>query len=272
MLKSLWVFLPLCVLGFVATSANEDCCEESCIDECSIIFPCPNLIAIGPEIYHVTRTREGGSKQTGWLYGGRLTYDRVKRYKFYWGIDALYATGIIDGHTGGGAKIKSNFTDGSIEGRFGYTFQQKSDLQPAFTPFVGYGYFRETNHFKSPSPMQLKYDIYFKYIAYGFLSSLQVTPAMIVGLNIKVMSMMDARCKISHDPDYKDQTLIINDETNYRVELPFHYLLNCWGNWDLACIPFYEVRHYGKRENYPFDFLDTHVRCYGFDLKIGFRF
>ena len=50
---------------------------------------------IGPEIYYVSRLKEGGSRQGGTLYGVRLGYDHVQRYKFYWGIDALWAKGTL---------------------------------------------------------------------------------------------------------------------------------------------------------------------------------
>src|SRR5204862_454619 len=101
-------------------------------------------------------TREGGASQSGCLYGVRGSFERIGRYKWYLGIEGLYGRGAINGHSGSGVKLKSTLTDRFIEGRFGYTFQAKCRLIPSFTPFIGYGYADETNHYKSPSPLIVK--------------------------------------------------------------------------------------------------------------------
>lgn len=258
---------------FLLTTSTINGFWESSESPCDISFPPAHQFALGPEIYHVKRVREGGTEQSGTLVGVRARFDRIKRYKVYWGADACYAQGTLEGKTGSGAKLRSTFSDTSLEGRLGYTFQVKSQLQPAVTPFVGYGYFREINKFKRPSPIHLKFDTAFHYFAYGFLSSVAIDSQWTVGANFKAMSMWEARCKVTNDPEFDDQSMLIKDKVNYRVELPVDYRFCCaCGHFEARVIPFYEYRHYGGRINFPFDFLDTKLRIYGCTLLLGYLF
>lgn len=245
--------------------------ENEC--ECSYYFPLPQRISIGPEIYHVRRTREGGTKQSGTLYGVRATYDRIKRYKIYWGGDFLWAKGTLKGKSGIGDRLKSTFTDEQIEGRLGYTFQQKSCYQPSLTPFIGYGYFRETNKYHHPSPMRLKFQNRFQYFTFGFFSSLAINPCLNVGFNFRAKAMIHARCRVSNDPEIDNFTMQIGERMIYRYELPILYRNFCIGeNFELGVVPFYETRHYAGKDNFPFNFLDTKLRLYGVNLQFAFRF
>lgn len=108
----------------------------------------PDKIYIGPEIYHVHRSRKGGTKQHGFVYGVRAGYDHIKRSRLYWGGDILWAQGILRGKAAP-SDLKSTFRDENYEGRFGYTLQTKTGHHYSFTPYIGYGYFREAtlNHF-----------------------------------------------------------------------------------------------------------------------------
>jgi hypothetical protein len=258
----LMIFLPLfgCILA--QDIGYESSCEQSLC--CGSLFPPPNKFSIGPEIYYLRRTREGGTKQTGGMYGVRAIYDRIKRFRLYWGADVLYASGCLNGKSSIGNRLRSTFTDFEVEGRFGYTFQSKGDYQPSFTPFVGYGYFCETNKFRHPSPIKVKFDTYYRFYVVGFLSSLAINPSFTIGVNFKARFMVDAKCKIKNDPDFKNVTQLIDDKVNYRLEVPLSYYF-CPENkkFGLDLIPFFEYRHYGRRENYPFDFLDTKIRIYG---------
>lgn len=219
----------------------------------------------GPEIYYVQRKREGGSHQNGWVGGLRFGYDRIKRYKLYFGGDALFSWGRLEGKSGAGNSLKSNFMDASIEGRIGYTFQQKEGNQISFTPYLGGGYFVETNNFISPSLLKLHTQTRFSYACAGFLSSMNLTDEFNIGLNFKAKYMLDGKHYISHDPEHDPVDMPIKNEMQYRVELPIVYR---WcGRYDFGLVPFYEYRHYGGQASYPFDFLDTKLNLYGATLK-----
>lgn len=249
----------------------EPVCEESVCEPCST-FPLPNKLSIGPEIYHLQRIREGGTKQSGWLYGVKASYDRIKRYRLYWGIEALYAKGTLNGHNALDDKLKSSYTDEHVEGRFGYTFQSKCAYQPSLTPFVGYGYYKDINDFKDPSPLTLKFTTTYRYVAYGFLSSIAPTDNINVGLNFKGWSMIHARTKVQDDPDEDDISMLMGERFNYRIELPILYrYCACNEHLEVGLVPFYEFRHYGSRENYPFDYFDTKFKLWGFNLQLTYR-
>ena len=145
---------------------------------------------IGPEIYYVKRTKEGGTQQTGTLYGVRVGVDSIQRYKIYWGADALWATGCLKGSRDN-VRLKSQLTDTNVECRLGYTFQSKYGCRPSLTPYLGAGYFWETNCYKHPSPLTVHLKNTFAYIPVGFLSQIYLTPSWSIGLNLKVRILWD---------------------------------------------------------------------------------
>ena len=85
--------------------------------------------SIGPQWNYLKREKKDGTHQDGSLWGALLNYDRLKRYGLYWGLSGSYAYGNMEGHLGSGEKSRSHFTDTWTEGRFGYTFQQKTCIE-----------------------------------------------------------------------------------------------------------------------------------------------
>lgn len=261
-------------LFLICGAAEPICCDVS---------PTPNLccqsgslghhLFLGPECMNVKRSRKGGAKQNGWLTGGRFIYEHCRRYCFYWGLEASYARGTLRGHTGGGNPSKSIMSDGSVEGRFGYTFKYKYGWQPALTPFFGVGYLWEINNFKSPSPIPLHNRIQCRYVTAGFLASISPLDNFTVGLNVKVRYLKDPRCHTSNDPlsdiDSMDQN-ISNDRFQYRIELPITYVPcgSCWGG---ALLPFYEKRFYGGFAD-EVDFKKMQLYYYGVALMLERQF
>lgn len=246
---------------------NDNCCDSN------TYFPnlYPNKFYIGPEIYHVNRLRDGGTRQRGWVYGVRAGYDRVKRCKLYWGATALWAQGPLRGKSNS-VKLKSTFSDQNIEGRIGYTWQKKCGYHFTFSPFVGYGYFRETNHFHRNHPLKVKFRNCYNYAAVGFLSRIEICPCWTVGINFKARFPFDSRCHVSNDPEFDNTRMLIQDRVHYRLEIPLAYrLCDCNEQIEFDLVPFYEYRHYGGRVNYPFDFLDTKLNIYGVSLQFSYR-
>lgn len=223
-------------------------------------------ISIGPEIYHVQRKQEGDVEQTGNLYGGRITYERLKRYSFYWGIDGLYATGQLIGKRGR-ERAHSCLTDANIEGRLGYTLQASCWGVPTFTPFVGAGFFQENNHYSKP--FRVYFCNRFSYVSVGFLASIFVIPQFSIGINFKTRIIFDGKQKVTHDPEFEGMTLHYEEKLQYRAELPLIYYF-CWDKYPLALRlePFYEYRQYGHRANFPFDFFETTFKLYGATLQL----
>lgn len=227
---------------------------------------------IGPEIYYLKREKEGGAKQDGPLYGVRIGYDRVQRYKMYWGIDALWAKGTLCGHVGE-EKLKSEFTDINAESRIGFTFQCLNWRCASFTPFTGLGFFWEINNYKKPSPLLINFTNDFSYCPFGFLSQIFITPNWTIGLNAKGRYVLEGKQKVTNDPKYGKLTQQFQERLQYRIELPITYFF-CWKTSSLAVriVPFYDYREYGHRANFPFDFLETKLRFYGATLKMLYLF
>lgn len=256
-----------------------NCYEETCLTtRCTRPLP-QHQFYIGSEIYHVDRKRHvlndrTPSKQHGYVYGVRAGYDRIKRCRLYWGGDVLYATGRLRGHKNED-KLKSRFTDENIEGRLGYTFQMKSWWLPTFVPYIGIGYYRETNKLQEPSPVIFKLRVSFEYFTAGFLSQIYPSPHWVLGVNFKTRVLFNSRARISDDPNptHESATICIDNKVQYRVELPIIYRLTpgC-DKFAISIVPFYENRHYGYHPDLTYDFHDTKQNFYGFDARLMYLF
>jgi hypothetical protein len=262
----------LCImLGMMGWLQADDGCYA--VEECNL-EPEPteciwktgrHQLYVGPEFAYVNRLREGGTRQKGLLYGGRVGYDHIKRFKFYWGFEGWFGSGRLHGKSSNDNRLRSNFTDTTIEGRFGYTFQQKCGYRISLTPFIGGGYVLEKNNFIRPSPLKVHFRLHYYYGCAGFLSQATILPRFDIGLNFKAFYPYDGRNKVTHDPEHDSQNMLFKERWMYRLELPLTY------HWRqdilLRLDPFYEYREYGKHANYPFDFLETKLRFYGATLK-----
>lgn len=253
------------ILSFIFLLYCEQICALTC-DKRGVEVFC------GPEIYYVKRTKEGGAEQTGTLYGVRLGYEKVKRYKFYYAVDGLFSQGILKGKANENT-IKSELTNSSIETRFGYTFQAKYWPCFSLTPFVGVGYIWEYSQFLHPSPLKVHFDNRYPYIPFGFLSSFFISDRWQIGLKFTARFTWDGKQKVTHDPEHHSLVQCYEDHMQYRVELPIAYYY-CWCGQSLGVrlTPFYEYRRYGTYVNFPFDFIDTKLNFYGANLELLYRF
>lgn len=266
------IYAELSVSNDFFTCCENDVSENPCDEVAPVCFN-GHIFSIGPELYHINRTRQGGTRQHGNAIGVRATYDHIKRYRLYWGGQAFYGSGILRGHTGSKDDIHSRLTDEQIEGSLGYTLGTKNFPYFLFTPFAGYGYFKERNKFNPPSPLSVTFSTDFQYIPFGFLSSAMVNSWLRVGLNARFRWLWDAHCKVTHDPEFGRLKLLVEDRIHYRIELPFVYCRPLFCQLlEVAIVPFYERRTYGGRENYPFDFFETKLRIYGINFQLIYQF
>jgi len=230
------------------------------------------LITAGTEIYRFVRNREGGTFQDGPLKGVRIGFDRIKRYGIYLGADYFYGEGDINGKTATGRQLCSNLRDNIVEIRLGFTFQQDTKQTPFFTPFAGWGYFHEVNEFFPPSPLPCTFTDTFHYVVAGFLSGINFTPLISMGVNFKLKFMQDAKSVVSDDPVYDTVTLMIKDEILARLDLPFYYHPKILLRLGIELAPFFEYRHFGGREGFPFNFKDTKFYLYGARIALVYPF
>jgi hypothetical protein len=233
----------------------------------------PHRLFIGPEVYFTKRDKEGGSKQDGWMYGGEVRYERRPYGGFYWCLEGYLATGEINGKTASDRKLKSDLTDREIEGLLGYSFCLKSLKRLTIIPFGGYGYFDCKNDFKKPSPITCKYCDHFQYAVAGLEASFFPKTCLECGVKLKIEFMMEGKSEVRNDPEFDQVTLLIENENQWVIELPFRYY-SCWKNKKIAAIfsPFYRCRHFGGRMNWPFDYIDTKFHNYGASFLLNIIF
>lgn len=231
-----------------------------------------DALYIGPEVYYIQRERKEGGKQTGPAIGIRGGFDYVFPCSIYVGTEAQYGFGRLTGKSSSNeCKLKSNFHDAMIEGRLGYSFQQLCGWKFTLTPYLGGGYQMERNDFIDPSPLKIHTKITYGYVCGGFLSSFNcIWDELYFGLNFKAKYTLDAKNKVSNDPEFDDVSMKVKNEMQYRVELPLTYIWNC--HFNVILNPFYEFRHYGGYINFPFDFIETKLNIYGATLKFDYQF
>ena len=205
------------------------------------------------------------------MIGLRVGYDRLKRCGLYWGLDALYAHGTLRGHTGAHHKLHSHLTDSSIEGRIGFTFQQKEFWQCALTPYIGLGYFTENNKFVRPSPVSARFKTYFPYASVGFITWMHIWECIEMGVNFKAKIPLEPKCRVTGDSEHKRVTQKISERMHYRVEVPLTYRIACDGHTAISLIPFYEYRKYDHFPNFPFNFIKTTFNNAGLTLEFLYR-
>lgn len=238
-------------------------------------FRGPHYLSIGPELYFMHRTKEGGSKQQGVLTGGRISYDRFRRSALYWGLEGMYASGTLNGRNSINQILLSRKRDSEIEGRFGYTIKRRGDNDLWFIPFFGAGYFEGTNRFITPSPMEYKIIVRFPYLVSGFYSRIDLNNLLAFGLNFKTKYSVGAKGKIFEDSesDIENSRFYIEDKFFYEVDVPIIFKKTYLNKkYELSFVPFYRFRHYGGHENYPYDFIDTKFHMYGARLLVNFIF
>lgn len=232
-------------------------------------------IYIGPEIYHVKRTREEGAKQRGWMYGGRLEFEYLQRYKFYAGADALWAKGTLDGISGGDSKVKSKLTDENLEARFGYTFQRKHGWKVGITPFTGWGHFWEDNCFVPPSARTVSFKNHFSYVPLGFILQITPCPNWRIYIKYKIRYLLSGVINVRDTTEEEEVKFKMHyqEKLHYRLDIPIMYQFYfCNLNMFAVVDPFYETRRYGRLSNFPFDFYDTKFRIYGVNLSLMYNF
>lgn len=231
-------------------------------------------LTLGPEICSITRTREGGTRQTGTLYGVHTNFDRcLERYKTYYGIEGAYASGVLKGKSRSGTPLKSNFTQSNIEGRLGYTLQSKGEKYLSLTPYFSAGYFLELNNYKKPSPVKVHFNNRFFYGGIGCILKGCLRPRLHFGLNVSARFSSDGKVTTSHDPEFDSHTIKYMQKVQCRVSLPFSYQFSESNpRCSFEAVPFFEYRQYGKKRAIPFDFLDTRIQCWGIDLMCSYRF
>ncbi len=229
-------------------------------------------VSLGPQLVHVKRTKDGGTTQRGNLIGGYFTFNRIKRCRLYCGAELSYAKGNLKGSIDKETHLHSKFTDVWIEGRLGYTFQQKEGKRFSFTPFLGAGYACEKNNFNRSSPLRIHFKTHYYYYSAGFLTSIRLSKKIDIGILFRARIPYNPKCKVSHDPENESLSQKVSERVQYRMELPLTYRFDCYEKLEITANPFYEYRPYGGHVNFPFDFFKTTLNFWGASLNVVYQF
>lgn len=227
-----------------------------------------HIISIEPQAYWVKRTREGGSRQTGWLGGFKADYDRISPGRLYWGGHVDWAKGSLTGKNGGGFTIKSTLTDYEAEARAGFTFHTHARCCLSFTPFVAWGLYQAKNDFKDPSPLLVIFKDSYEYAAGGFIFRFNRADCWTGGINFSAKYMLDGKSKLTDKELETSQTLSVGEKWQYEVELPVFWRTYCkCVQAHVGIVPFWKLRQFGGTENFPFDFRETKYVNWGARLE-----
>lgn len=225
-------------------------------------------VSLQPETYWTKREREGGSSQTGWLFGIRGRYDRIVPWGIYLGGHLEWAKGSLSGKNGNGAKIRSNLTDSEAEVRGGFTLHTHKKYCFLLTPFVGWGAYEAKNSFKHPSPMLVTFRDSYEYAALGALFSITPNDRWIFGANFTARYVLDVRSKLTDPDEGINEKLACEEDWQYEVEIPVKYRLCCapFSEINIGAVPFWRLRKFGGMENYPHKFFETTYTNWGLRL------
>jgi len=228
-----------------------------------------HIFSAGAEACHMTRLRAGGAHQSGYLNGVRMSYDHLADSWLYFGGDYFTGQAHMEGKSASQTPIVSVLKDVIAEGRVGYIKHTKTPPKAFFALFSGYGLFHEVNAFCDPSPLTVTFTDTFSYLPVGLLSGMELFSMFTIGLNIKAMFMINGMSDVTDDPIGGGGTLLMNNEWNSRFELPITFSPpQTFLHLFFGFVPFAEFRHFGGREGFPFDFLDTKFQLIGGRLSL----
>jgi hypothetical protein len=206
----------------------------------------PNRFYIGPDIfyrnYHEHLEKPKKSDEYGTLFGFQTGYDYTRSGHMYGGTDFSYAGGNTH-YDGSALNVRTleitphESTTGNtflnLEGRIGYTFLP-------FQPFAGFGWF----YWKRDIGYIEKYR--WTYAAYGLRLCQRIGDRVELGLNLKLMQMINGHIKIE-EAGSSSVSLKLGNRLQYEIELPITYIFQ--GNHiDIRAVPYYAQQDIGKSE------------------------
>ncbi len=213
----------------------------------------PNRLSIGPDIFyrdfHEKLPSPLKSDEYGPFYGLVAGYEYKRSRQLYAGLDVAYsfANAVYDGSI-------TNFSNGSwevfpkrgrsrnqilnVEARLGYTFVAKDLFALQLSPYFGAGYARWA---RKPDYKEI---YTWEYLAVGLLTTYDVNRIFNLGLNLKVMRMVNAMMKI--DGSDLKASLSLGNRMQYGLELPMVFSLDKQKIWDIRFIPYYYQKNIGQ--------------------------
>ena len=237
-------------------------------------------VTIGPETYHIRRDVEGGSYQKGWLGGWHFNYERIKKASFYLGAEAHYVYGRLNGFTSSGKANRSKNRDQEIEARFGYTWartivtEDGNEVKIYVIPFIGGGYFHNTNRFISPSPLLVTFRDVYNFVSAGAITKVHFCENFMASLVLKGQLMANGERTFIIPSLSGRPTAGLGDRGHMIVEVPLDYIIKPGGvpKMVLNVTPFYRKREYTGQEAFPYNCPCTEFHIWGCSFSATAQF
>ena len=217
--------LFICLVIAIGEVSAQDYVFESSVNSAPILG---NKIYLEPRISRASYSTND-TTQTGYLYGINLGYDVFIYNAPYLGFEFDYISGTIKGDS-----LSSQYTDYSFEGRAGITLGTPCFYQ--LTPFLGTGYEKEKNDYKT-TPIE-KIDYY--YISTGIFSQAWISPQLSIGFDLELKFPFHGNHKIKND------SCKINSSICHKMQYFLNVPVTYWASsqLSLSAVPFYQHKHY----------------------------
>jgi hypothetical protein len=139
----------------------------------------------------------------------------------------------------------------NAEGRLGYTFSLDKQERFLISPFVGVGYHKwNRDNSSTASAIGFIEDYSWGYVGPGVQAKYQVSPQFDVGLNAKLMMMVDGKIEATiKDASNSKGNGSLGNALQYEVELPMTYHLvqdRSSNNINLKLTPYYRSQNIAR--------------------------
>lgn len=232
-----------------------------------------NIFTFGPEAFHMDRKLRTGTEMDGWFQGFRGGYDHIAPNSLYYGVEAGFSQGTLDGVQSNGDPLRADVLEWDAEARLGFTVGCEKWRNLLVTPFVGYHYYNGHFRFFFPSDPEPRCEDTFNAWVAGLFVSLDICDRVRAGVDFRARYMWDAKNilkEASTTYPYLDRTM--GNRFHWAVQAPVDIqVCKSRPNLKLRVTPFWRHRHYGFWLNSPKNFTRTKFCNFGAAIMIWYE-
>ncbi len=228
--------------------------------------------SIGLESFYMDRELKTGTEMDGGFTGFRGSYDHIAPDSLYWGFEAAWLQGPLDGSRSNGAPQRADVWEADVEARIGYTINFETNCQLQLVPFVGYHYYRGHFRFIPPSQPFPEAEDYVHAASFGFFLRGEVHERVQLTLDFRTRYMFDGLNTLKGvSAMFPFIERPMGNDFHYVVQLPIDVkLCEDHEKGRLRIMPFYRYRNYDSWESSPANFNATCFHNYGLALQLWY--
>ncbi|MDR3624375.1 MAG: hypothetical protein P4L16_04460 [Chlamydiales bacterium] len=222
-----------------------------------LLADCPHHLYIAPDLLYRHYSEQGlseGAKsdEHGILSGLQIGYDYITPRNVYVGADLRCDAGktvydgtlinLIDFSTSP-YKNHTNNVIFNAEVRLGYTYEKFYNITTI--PFIGFGYHRWYRGAVPENPFGYDETYTWSYLAFGMRTEYDFCCNLAIGLNLKLMFMIDGRMTSS---GLGNDVFALGNKIQYEIELPITYRLSkpYWLLNQIQFVPYFRNQNIGR--------------------------